>query len=86
MKQEHNFIGKKSLKPDYKKGTQFAFRVAHLKGIVESFLNRNLKNEYKRPLLLAVIVSTCDAEVSDGFTSIPAKFTDKSMSALHSIE
>ena len=81
VKKEHNFTGKKSFKSMPKQGTQFKFSVAHLKCIVESFLMTNLKNENKRPLLLAVKESVPSSEVSDGFSIISAKFSETSLSA-----
>ena len=42
----------------------------------------NLKNENKEPFLLAITDIIPKFVVSDGFTTIPAKFTDKSLGAL----
>ena len=81
LKREHNFTGKRSFESMPKQVTEFEFSVAQLKGVVESFLISNLKNENTRPLLLAVTDIIPSSVVSDGFTTIPATFTDKSLNA-----
>ena len=59
----------------------FVFRKEQLRDIVESFLTSDSKNEFTRPLLLAVIEKNASFSVFDGFTIIPVRFTDKSLNA-----
>ena len=81
MKQEHNFAGKSrfSSMPMIKK--PFTFQKEQLRDIIESFLMLDYIDDCKKPLLLTVMENNASFSVFDGFTIIPVKFTDKSLSA-----